>query len=84
MPDIVIEWTKKAYKELKKLPESKEIYLAVQGLRNWPDCRNVKKLTGREEYRLRTGRYRVIFSVIDRKPKIIRIEKVGKRDEHTY
>lgn len=34
-------------------------------------------------YRLRVGRYRVFFE-FTREIKIIRIEEVKKRDEHTY
>lgn len=84
MTDTKIEWTKKAYKQLKRLPESKNIYRSVQALQNWPGCRNVKKLKDRNDYRLRVGRHRVIFSIVNKIPRIIKIEKVVKRNEHTY
>jgi mRNA-degrading endonuclease RelE of RelBE toxin-antitoxin system len=61
-------------------PDRLRIADAVEDLRLWPDCRNVKALAGREEFRLRVGRFRVIFSVDLR---IVRIEEVKKRDEHT-
>lgn len=43
-----------------------------------------KKLKDRDDYRLRVGRYRLIFSIIDQKPRIIRIEEVKIRDDRTY
>lgn len=45
----------------------------------------MKSLTDREEYRLRVGRYRVIFTVDTQLiPTVISIEEVKKRDERTY
>jgi mRNA-degrading endonuclease RelE of RelBE toxin-antitoxin system len=84
MIETVIEWTGKAFKQLKRIPEPQRVYQAVQDLKLWPDCRNTKKLKDRDEYRLRVGNYRVIFTVIGRTPRIIRIEEVKKRDERTY
>ncbi|WP_265823783.1 type II toxin-antitoxin system RelE family toxin [Geovibrio ferrireducens] len=80
----LIEWTMKALRQAKKIKDSKiraEIYDAVDSLKDFPDCRNIKKLVGRGEYRLRVGNYRVIFT---ESLTIIRIEEVKKRDEHTY
>jgi mRNA interferase RelE/StbE len=60
------------------------IYDAVETLRNRPVCRNVKALTGHEYgYRMRVGDWRILFDVKDR-IKIITIQEVKKRDEHTY
>lgn len=60
------------------------VYDAVEGLANWPDCRNVKPLANHEYgYRLRVGRYRVLFDVRDG-IRIIEIREVRKRDERTY
>jgi mRNA interferase RelE/StbE len=47
----------------------------------FPDCPNVKKLQDRNGYRLRVGRWRIIFT---RSLEIIEIEEVKPRDEHTY
>ena len=56
----------------------------VSGLVHMPDCQQVKKLSHRKnQYRLRIGQYRVIFDY-DQGIKIITIEKVDKRNEHTY
>ena len=83
----VINWTKKAKKQLAPLPrhDVERIIEAVESLAQWPDVANVKALSGRGDYRLRVGRYRVIFSVTPGgKVTVILIEEVKKRDEHTY
>jgi mRNA interferase RelE/StbE len=81
-----VNWTLKALKQLRKLPRKQQVTIVekVGGLAGMPDCVNVKSLTGCQgQYRLRVGRYRVIFSW-QREIKIVTIEKVGKRDERTY
>lgn len=82
-----IGWTPKAAKQLRKLPHAAqaEIRDAVKArLSLFPECSGVKALTNHAAgYRLRVGQYRVLFS-FDGVIKLIRIEKVGKRDEHTY
>ncbi|MFZ5812174.1 MAG: type II toxin-antitoxin system RelE family toxin [Thermodesulfobacteriota bacterium] len=56
-----------------------------RGLAAWPACRNVKALSGRDDYRLRVGRYKVIFTVnTGGEPVVVRVEEVKKRDERTY
>jgi mRNA-degrading endonuclease RelE of RelBE toxin-antitoxin system len=79
-----IKWHKKAKKQLKRIGNpiiQNKIYDAVEELRFFPKCQNVKKLTNRNDYRLRVGQYRVFFTV---DLKIISIEEVKKRDERTY
>lgn len=80
-----IQWTRKAVKQLKQFQQQhqEQIVIAVRDLHNWPDCKDVKALKGRSGYRLRVGRYRVLFDVKDQL-QIIEIEEVKKRDEHTY
>ena len=82
-----VTWTMRAARQFKKLakPDQQAVNVAVKGLAMWPDCHNVKALTNRSDYRLRVGRYRVIFTVDTNKaPVIVQIEEVKKRDEHTY
>ena len=69
-----------------KLPpaEQRNIAVAVDGLAQWPHVEQVKALQGRPGYRLRVGRYRVLFTIHAGIPLIVRIEEVKKRDEHTY
>jgi mRNA-degrading endonuclease RelE of RelBE toxin-antitoxin system len=45
----------------------------------------VLALTGRDDFRLRVGRYRVIFLVLPNGEVIVfKIAEVKKRDENTY
>jgi mRNA-degrading endonuclease RelE of RelBE toxin-antitoxin system len=82
-----VAWKEKAYKQLKKISDNREretVYDTVGKLTNWPVCRNVKALTNHEcGYRLRVGRYRVLFDV-QATVQIIEIQEVKKRDERTY
>ena len=81
-----IEWTPKALRQARKLPPlaQRDIADAVETLRHWPQVEQVKALQGKPGYRLRIGRYRVLFTVHAGVPLIVRIEEVKKRDEHTY
>jgi mRNA-degrading endonuclease RelE of RelBE toxin-antitoxin system len=81
-----IEWTQKASRQLRKLPSEgqRDIVDAVETLRDWPLVRQVRALEGQPGYRLRVGRYRILFTIHDGVPRIIRVEEVKKRDEHTY
>lgn len=56
---------------------------AVDILCEWPHVEQVKALSGKPGYRLRVGRYRVLFTIHAGIPLIVRIEEVKKRDEHT-
>jgi len=82
-----IDWQAKAYKQLHKIRSRKVregIYDAVDSLRNWPVCQNVKALTSHEYgYRMRVGDWRILFDVKDR-IRIITIQEVKKRNEYTY
>jgi mRNA-degrading endonuclease RelE of RelBE toxin-antitoxin system len=81
-----IAWSKKALKQLLKIsqPDAVVIYDKVDSLRQFPDCQNVKQLKNHKHtYRLRVGNYRVFFNH-DSTIKIVSIEEVKKRDEHTY
>lgn len=81
-----IEWTPKALRQARKLPptEQQNISEAVDGLGRWPHVEQVKALQGQPGYRLRVGRYRVLFTIHAGVPLIVRVEEVKKRDEHTY
>jgi mRNA-degrading endonuclease RelE of RelBE toxin-antitoxin system len=70
-----------AAKEFAALPRpiQSKIVLLFDRLRNWPDVSGVKPLSGplTGKYRLRTGDYRLKFSVIGKE---VRIEKIGHQD----
>ncbi|HGY57334.1 MAG TPA: type II toxin-antitoxin system RelE/ParE family toxin [Caldithrix abyssi] len=62
------------------------IISGIEILKDFPDSfpQNVKKLKNhQDDYRIRIGRYRVLFNY-DRNIKIVFIEEVKKRDERTY
>ena len=81
-----IIWTRKAVKQLRKVnkPDQSKLYDAVQALTHMPNVQNVKTLVNNQYgYRLRVGNYRILFDW-DGGVKIVNIEEVKKRDEHTY
>ena len=81
-----VVYASKAAKQLRKIriSESMRILQACAKLAHFPDCTNVKALTQhRYGYRLRVGMFRVFFDVDDT-VRIVSIEEVRKRDEHTY
>lgn len=75
--------TTHAIRQLKKLPVAvrQEINDAINELADWPHVDKVKALSGRNDYRLRVGRYRVIFEVTQ---SVIWITQVLIRDDTTY
>ena len=72
--------TRKAEKELDKLPNSvaKNISEKILLLSKNPFPTNSKKLSGQENYRMRVGSYRVIYS-LDPKAKTVTILRVADR-----
>jgi mRNA interferase RelE/StbE len=82
-----INWQPKALRQLRKIDAhaGKQIRAAVSTeLLDLSKARNVKALTNHEYgYRLRVGNYRVFFD-FDGAVRIVNIEEVRKRDEHTY
>lgn len=81
-----INWTRKAVKQLGKINEADQakVYDAAQALAHMPNVQNIKSLSNHQYgYRLRVGNYRVMFDW-DGGVKIVNIEEVKKRDEHTY
>jgi mRNA interferase RelE/StbE len=73
-----------ALKQLKKLPADvrRQSGQAIHELENWPDVRGVKALQGIKGYRLRSGRYRVLFDVDE--SGMILVAEVLIRNESTY
>jgi len=52
----------------------------LMSLEDNPRPRGVKKLTGREEYRLRAGDYRILYTIDDKKH-LVTISAVGHRSD---
>lgn len=81
-----ILWSKRAKKQLAKIPIKYRIAItdATRTLVDFPNTPNVSFLKNhRYDYRLRVGRYRVLFNH-DTAVKIVAIQEVKKRDERTY
>jgi mRNA-degrading endonuclease RelE of RelBE toxin-antitoxin system len=83
-----IFWSPKALRQPRKIPaaDGATIRRAVSAeLIDLAQARHVKALENHPHgYRLRVGKYRVLFDVIEDQPRIVRIEAVRKRDERTY
>ncbi|MGE8569322.1 hypothetical protein D3C85_217640 [compost metagenome] len=81
-----INWTKKAVKQWLKLPIADRTRVATEitKLEGFPAASNVKALENHQfAFRLRVGRYRVLFDV-RAEIRVIDIQEVKKRDESTY
>ena len=72
--------TNRGAKELDKIPDplAKKISKEIQKLEKNPFPRNSKKLQGRDNYRLRVGSFRVIYS-FNKKAKEITVLRVANR-----
>lgn len=72
--------TKKAEKELDKLPDSvaKNISEKILLLSKNPFPNNSKKLSGQDNYRMRVGSYRVIYS-LNQKTKTVTVLRIADR-----
>lgn len=82
-----VDWKPRAIKQLSKIGDKADklaIRDAVGELAAFPECKGIKRLTNHSyDYRLRVGRYRIMFDV-NETIKIIDIQEVKKRDERTY
>jgi mRNA-degrading endonuclease RelE of RelBE toxin-antitoxin system len=76
-----VELTPEAQQQASDLPKSvrARLYRALERLSGWPDISGAKPLRGElaGRYRLRTGDYRIQFSV---KGDLVTVEKIGHRD----
>jgi len=83
---IAISWKPLALKQMRRIPQKDRdaIVSKVDELCNFPLVHNVITLKQyKYQYRLRVGRYRVLFNYKDI-IKIISVEEVKKRDGNTY
>ena len=74
-----------ALKEYREVPKThrEAVKSAILALENNPRGRQVKKLSGREYYRLRVGDWRVIFAISDPR-KLVTVVAVERRTTTTY
>ena len=90
MGTITVEFanSKKIEKEIKSLPNNvqKEIFKALEGLSNFPNIINCKKISGSIKdiptpaFRLRVRNCRILFT-FERKSKIIIVYRIKQRKE---
>jgi mRNA interferase RelE/StbE len=80
-----IEIVRAAQKQILSLPRDTQIEItrAIDGLANTPRPSGCKKLRGTELWRLRLGRYRVVY-LIDDKSNLVIVVKVAPRREDIY
>lgn len=73
---------KSAAKELEDIPKKdlRKIIKPIQSLAQNPRHQGVQKLSAKEQYRVRQGDYRIVYSIDDKKL-IIDIVKIGHRRE---
>lgn len=71
-----------AVKELEAVPKNdrRRVATRMRGLSAEPRPAGCEKLSGRELYRVRQGRYRVLYEVVDHDPTVTVI-KIGHRRE---
>jgi mRNA interferase RelE/StbE len=76
-----IEWKASALKELKRIERETvpRIFAAVEGLASDPRPSGCRKLAGASmTYRLRVGRYRVVYTIEDERL-VVQVIRVGHR-----
>jgi mRNA interferase RelE/StbE len=80
-----IEITRAAQKQMLSLPRDVQIEIAraVDRLANAPRPSGCKKLRGTDLWRLRVGRYRIVY-VIDEQARLVLVVKIAPRREDTY
>jgi mRNA interferase RelE/StbE len=84
MTTYVVEFTKSAQKELKKLPKQVSIRIAkaIYKLSRDPRKVNVRPMVGVKSWRLRVGGYRVIYDISDAKLSILIIRVRHRKDAY--
>ena len=75
---------KSVWKDFEGIPKKdlKRIFRRISALAEDPRPQGCEKLTGRERYRLRQGRYRIVYSIQDDELTVW-VVKVGHR-RHVY
>ena len=67
MADYKIQFRASVFKDLEKLPKSdvRRIMKRIKGLEQNPRPHGCEKLTGGERYRIRQGKFRIVYSIQD-------------------
>jgi mRNA interferase RelE/StbE len=82
MAEYRIDIKKSAIKELEDIPRKdlRKIIARIRSLARNPRPHGSQKLSGQEQYRIRQGDYRIVYSIKD-KDSLIDIVKIGHRRE---
>ncbi len=82
MAEYEVLFKKSVYKDLKKIPKAdlRKILSRIKKLSDNPRPAGYEKLTGKEQFRLRQGKYRIVYSIQDDKLTIW-VVKVGHRKD---
>jgi mRNA interferase RelE/StbE len=82
MADYKILFKKSVWKDFQSIPDKdlKKIMNRIESLSSTPRLPGCQKLSGQERYRLRQGRYRIIYSIQDEELTVW-VVKVGHRRE---
>ena len=71
-------------KDLEALPAGyrKRVLAAIRGLATVPRPRGAEKLTGREDWRIRVGPYRIVYRVDDADRTVVVFRVAHRRDAY--
>jgi mRNA interferase RelE/StbE len=77
-----VVFRKSVARDLRRIPNDdlRKILAAIEALSKEPRPAGIEKLSGQEKYRVRQGRFRVIYEINDDKVIVI-IVKVGHRKD---
>ena len=82
MAEFKIFFKESVWKDLKQIPKKdvRKIIKKIEGLGNDPRPAGCEKLSGDEKFRIRQGRYRIVYSIQD-KELTVWVVKVGHRKD---
>ena len=77
-----VEINKAVQNKVKKIPEPEKgrIKQAIIKLKDMPELLDIKKLVGRDGYRLRVGKWRLIIDIYEEK-KLINVRSLDSRGQ---
>ena len=71
-----VEVPRKVQKQAARLPSNvrDRVNVAVQALASDPRPRGCRKLSGREEWRIKVGNYRIVYEIDDESARVLALE----------
>jgi len=82
MASYELLFRRSALKDLRRLPaqDVKMLWATISGLREDPRPAQSQKLTAREQYRLRKGRYGILYEIEDTRVVIVVVKIAHRKD----